>query len=293
MAGEPLPTSTPPSGRTSREPSRARATAVASRYARYARLLRTQIRASLLLGLQYRADFVLDATVNVFWTGAAILPLVIVFQSRASIAGWSFGEALMVTGWFTFLEGVLDGAINPSVADVVDHVRKGTLDFVLLKPADAQFLVSTTRLQPWRATNVLSAVAIFAWGFHLLGRAPTPGAVGLATLSMLAAVAVLYSLKTLAVSAAFYFVRVDNLTHLFDSVFDAARWPSNIFRGVVSVVFTFVIPLALMTTYPAEALLGSLPIRSLFGALGGAVVALTLSRAVWNRAIAHYTSAGG
>jgi ABC-2 type transport system permease protein len=264
-----------------------------SRTVRYARLLRTQLRASVLLGLQYRADFVLDAVTSTFWTGAAILPLIIVFQSRAAIAGWSFGEALMVTGWFTFLEGILEGAINPSLADVVDHVRKGTLDFVLLKPADAQFLVSTTRLQPWRATSMLTAVGIFAWAFHRLGRAPSPGALGVASLAMFAAVAVLYALKTLAVSAAFYFVRVDNLTHLFDSVFDAARWPANVFRGVVKLVFTFVIPLALMTTYPAQALLGALPTTTLLAALGGAVAALALSRAVWNRAIAHYTSAGG
>jgi ABC-2 type transport system permease protein len=263
------------------------------RTVRYARLLRTQLRASILLGLQYRADFVLDAATSTFWTGAAILPLIIVFQSRAAIAGWSFGEALMVTGWFTFLEGVLEGAINPSLADVVDHVRKGTLDFILLKPADAQFLVSTTHLQPWRATNMLTAVGIFAWAFHRLGRVPSPGALGVAALAMLAAVAVLYALKTLAVSAAFYFVRVDNLTHLFDSVFDAARWPANVFRGVVKLVFTFVIPLALMTTYPAQALLGALPTTTLLAALAGAVAALALSRAVWNRAIAHYTSAGG
>jgi ABC-2 type transport system permease protein len=279
MAGE---RTTPPASRLRRP-----------RVSRYARLLRTQIRASMLLGLQYRTDFVLDAAVNVFWTGAAVLPLVIVFQSRALIAGWSFGEALMVTGWFTFLEGVLEGAINPSVADVVDHVRKGTLDFILLKPADAQFLVSTTRLQPWRATNVLTAGVIFAWAFHLLGRAPSPAGLGMATLAMLAAVAVLYALKTLAVSAAFYFVRVDNLTNLFDSVFDAARWPSSVFRGIVSVVFTFVIPLALMTTYPARALLGNLPVTTLLASLAGAVASLALSRAVWNRAIAHYTSAGG
>lgn len=260
---------------------------------RYLRLLEAQVRCSLLLGLQYRTDFILDAFITMFWTGAAILPLVIVFRARTAIAGWTFGEALMVTGWFTFLEGVLEGAVNPSLADVVDHIRKGTLDFVLLKPADAQFLVSTTRLQPWRAANVFTSGFIFAWGFHLLGRAPSPSAVAVAAVAMMAAVAVLYSLKTLAVSAAFYFVRIDNLTHLFDSVFDAARWPINVFRGVFRVVFTFVIPLALMTTYPAQALLGTLPTRTLFAALVGAIASLALSRAVWCRAIAKYTSAGG
>jgi ABC-2 type transport system permease protein len=263
------------------------------RIARYAHLLATQFRASLLLGLQYRADFVLDGILGGFWTISAILPLVVVFRARPAIAGWSFGEALMVTGWFTFLEGVLEGAVNPSLADVVERIRKGTLDFVLLKPADAQFLVSTGRLQPWRATNVVTALLIFAWGFHRLGHGPTARGVAVAGVAMGAAIGVLYSLKTLAVSAAFYVVRIDNLTHLFDSVFDAARWPIQIFRGVVRLVFTFVIPIALMTTYPAQALLGTLPVGTLVASVAGAVAALALSRAVWTGAIAHYTSAGG
>jgi ABC-2 type transport system permease protein len=263
------------------------------RFRRYLRLLATQVRASLLLGLQYRADFVLDGLVGSFWTVSAILPLFVVFRGRPTIAGWTFGEALMVTGWFTFLEGVLEGALNPSLQEVVDHIRKGTLDFVLLKPADAQFLVSTARLQPWRGTNVLLSMGIFAWGFHLLGRGPSPSAVGAAALAMAAAVGVLYALKTLAVSVAFYVVRVDNLTHLFDSVFDAARWPIQIFRGVVRLVFTFVVPLALMTTYPAQALLGTLPARTLLLAAAGAAGALVLARLVWIAALARYTSAGG
>ncbi len=260
---------------------------------RYLRLLGMQLRASLLLGLQYRAEFLLDGVVGLFWTAAGIVPLVVVFQARPTVAGWRFGESLVVMGWFTFLEGILEGAINPSLASVVDHVRKGTLDFVLLKPADAQFLVSTAHIQPWRSINVLTALGIFAWAFRLIGRRPSMAAIGTAGVALLCAVVVLYALKSLAVSAAFYFVRIDNLTHLFDSVFDAARWPVTIFRGVVRIVFTFVIPLALMTTYPAQALLGTLPGRTLGAAVAGAVTAFAIARGVWNASVARYTSAGG
>ena len=252
-----------------------------------------QLRASLILGMQYRTDFLLDGVVGILWTAAGIVPLVVVFQARATVAGWKFGESLVVIGWFTFLEGVLEGAINPSLASVVEHVRKGTLDFVLLKPADAQFLVSTARIQPWRAINVLTALGIFVWAFRLLGRYPTMAAIGTAGVALVTAVVVLYSLKSLAVSAAFYVVRIDNLTHLFDSVFDAARWPVTIFRGVVRLVFTFVIPIALMTTYPAQALLGTLPARTLGAAVVGAVAAFAIARVVWKASIARYTSAGG
>jgi ABC-2 type transport system permease protein len=261
---------------------------------RYLRLLAMQLRASALLAMQYRADFLLDGFVEVFWMATALVPLYVVFRIRPEIAPrWGFGEALMVMGWFTFLQGVLEGAINPSLVTVVEHIRKGTLDFVLLKPADAQFLVSTARFQPWRSINVLTAVIVFAWGFRVLGRGPTPAAIATAALAMIAAVIVLYSLWMLTVSAAFYVVRVDNLSQLFAAIFDAARWPVDVFRGVVHVVFTFVVPLALMTTYPAEALLGRLEPLTLAGALAGAVVSFAVARAVWQASISKYTSAGG
>jgi ABC-2 type transport system permease protein len=259
---------------------------------RYIRLLGVQLRASSLLAMQYRGDFLVDGFISLFWTATALAPLFVVFQTQEQhIGGWSFGEALLVIGWFTLLQGVLEGAISPSLTGVVEHIRKGTLDFVLLKPADAQFLVSTTRFLPWRAINVLAALGIFIYGFRLLGRSPSPLGL-LASLVLLGtSVLLLYSLWILTVSAAFYVVKVDNLTYFFTSIFDAARWPASVFRGVLAFIFTFVIPLAVMTTFPAEAMLGRLPPMALVWSVVGSVLFAFVSRRVWLHAIGHYTSA--
>ncbi|HVP61207.1 MAG TPA: ABC-2 family transporter protein [Myxococcaceae bacterium] len=259
--------------------------------ARYWRLLRVQVRSSVLLGLQYRADFVLDGVVSLFWTLTALVPLFTVFHLRQTVAGWTFEEALVVTGWFTLLEAILEGAINPSLTAVVEHIRKGTLDFVLLKPADAQFLVSTARFEPWRSTNVVTALVLWTVAFVRMGRLPSlPGSLS-AILLLVTATSLLYSLWILTVSAAFYVVKIDNLTNLFNSIFDAARWPVQVFRGVMRWVFTFIVPLALMTTFPAEAMLGRLPLPALAGSVVGAGVFGWLSRRVWLLSIARYTSA--
>jgi ABC-2 type transport system permease protein len=258
---------------------------------RYLRLLGVQLRASSLLAMQYRGDFVIEGLISLFWTATALAPLFVVYRERQSIAGWSFGEALLVIGWFTLLQGILEGAINPSLTGVVEHIRKGTLDFVLLKPADAQFLVSTARFLPWRSINVLAGLGLFVYGFHLIGRPPSPVGV-LASLVLLGtSVLLLYSLWILTVAAAFYVVKVDNLTYFFTSIFDAARWPASVFRGVLAFVFTFVIPLAVMTTFPAEAMLGRLPWMSLLWAVVGSLLFAFLSRRVWLHSIGHYTSA--
>jgi ABC-2 type transport system permease protein len=119
------------------------------------------------------------------------------------------------------------------------------------------------------------------------------GAIAWTTLLLGGAAAILYAIWLLIVSLAFVVVKVDNLAYLFASIYDAARWPSSVFRGFWAIVFTFVVPLALMTTFPARAILGRLDAGSALAALGGAVIALGVSRAVWLRAIARYTSAGG
>jgi ABC-2 type transport system permease protein len=258
---------------------------------RYLRLLGVQLRASALLSLQYRYEFFVDGPIEFFWAITMIIPLAIVFQGRTSLAGWTFGEALVVSGWFVLLQGILEGAINPSLTSVVEHIRKGTLDFILLKPADAQFLVSTAKFEPWRALNILTGIGVFIYAFHLLGHPPSVLGLFSSVLLLATSSLLLYSLWILTVSAAFYVVKVDNLTYFFSSIFDAARWPSSVFRGVLRFVFTFVIPLALMTTYPAQAMLGKLSGATLLSAVIGSLLFALLARLIWLQSIGKYTSA--
>jgi viologen exporter family transport system permease protein len=258
---------------------------------RYARLLRVQLRASAAIAMQYRVEFLVRGVLALFWTVWSLVPLLVVYGRRDSVAGWSFDEALVVMGWFTLVKGILEGAVNPSLIQVVEHIRKGTLDFVLLKPADAQFLVSTAKFEPWRVVDVAGGLVIFAVAFHRMGRVPSATAVAASVVLLVCATVLLYSLWIIVVSAAFFVVKVDNLSFLFISIYDAARWPSSVFQGTLRFVFTFVIPLALLTTFPAQALLGRLGAREVALVAAGALAFSVFARAVWLRSIVRYTSA--
>jgi ABC-2 type transport system permease protein len=258
---------------------------------RYLRLFAVQLRASTLLALQYRIEFLGRTALALFWSAWALVPLLVVYGHRPSVAGWSLNEALVVMGWFMIMKSILEGAVSPSLTSVVDHIRKGTLDFILLKPADAQFLVSTTRFEPWRVTDLMAGLTLFYVAFHRMGRLPAGGHVAVALVILLCAAFSMYALWILVVSAAFYVVKIDNLSFLFSSIFDAARWPVTVFRGFWRFVFTFVVPLALMTTYPALALLGRLDLRTAIGSIAGALAFGAFARLVWLRSIGHYTSA--
>jgi ABC-2 type transport system permease protein len=122
---------------------------------------------------------------------------------------------------------------------------------------------------------------------------PSPAQVALALLILLCAAAILYALWIMVISLSFRVVKIDNLSHLILSIFDAARFPVSVFRGALAIVFTFVIPLGLMTTYPVLALLGRLGPLDALAPLGIAAFFLGISRWVWLRSIRLYTGAGG
>jgi ABC-2 type transport system permease protein len=260
---------------------------------RYVRLLGVQARAAGLLAMQYRVDFFVDLSTVAFWSVVALVPLLVLFRERHGVAGWSWSEALVVVGVFTMLKGVLVGAVQPALTNVVEHLRKGTLDFLLLKPADAQFLLSTSKLDLARAADFVTGGTIVTWALSRQPHPPSAGSIGVALLLGLAAVVILYSLWVLAVSLAFRFVKIDNLSYLIVSTYDAARWPSSVFQGLLAFLFTFVVPLALMTTYPALALLGRATWTHVAVSVGTACAFFAAGRFAWTRSIAQYTSAGG
>jgi ABC-2 type transport system permease protein len=151
--------------------------------------------------------------------------------------------------------------------------------------------VSTARFDPWKMVDAPTGIGMIVLGLSMAGRWPSLGQVGAALLMLVGASLTLYALWIIVVSAAFYVVRLDNLAFLFMSIFDFARWPVSIFRGALRFVFTFVIPLALMTNYPALALLGRLSPRVGAAVLAGSLGFVVLARLIWLRAIGRYTSA--
>lgn len=250
-------------------------------------LLKTSIAAQM----QYRADFLIQIGMAGFWVAWNVAPLVLIFRLRPEIAGFTLEQAMLVMSAFLILRSVLDGVINPNMLAVVDHIRKGTLDFVLLKPADSQLLVSTARVAPAKLVDLACGLAIGVWSISKLDPLPSPAQLATGAALLFAGIGLLYALWLMVICTAFWFVRIDNLSYLFGSIFDAARWPITVFRGWVRAMLTFVIPLALMTSWPALALLGRLGWTA---AVGSALVTLTFlvaSRMVWLWAVRHYSSA--
>ena len=258
---------------------------------RYLRLLALQFRISAASAMAYRANFLIEGAMSLAWMALTLLPLIVVFGSRDKVAGWDRPSALVVMAYFMAVHAVLEGTISPSLVDLVERIRTGAFDYVLLKPVDAQAMVSASRYEPWKVFDLLAAIALAIYAFAERGVPPSALDLVFGIALLACGVLATYALWILCAAASFWVVRLDNLMFLLAAIFDTARWPVQVFPGIWRFVFTFVVPVAIMTTYPAKALLGTLDARAAFATIGGCVALLIVSRMVWRTAIRSYTSA--
>jgi ABC-2 type transport system permease protein len=248
------------------------------------------VRTSLMTALQYRSDFLFEAFTGLLRTVAAVAPLFLVYSHRDSVQGWTQDESLLVMSFFLLFGAFNGGVMEPNLGAVVEMIRQGTLDLLLLKPADSQLLVSLRKVDPAHLWDLLAALVV---GVYATSRIATPGALDVLVAAALlgCGLAAMYGLWMLAICTSFFFVRVDNLRYLLGAIADAGRWPLPMFGREVRWALTVLVPVGVVTSFPAEALRGTWGPGLIATALLVAIGFVTVSRLAWNRSLAYYTSA--
>jgi ABC-2 type transport system permease protein len=102
---------------------------------------------------------------------------------------------------------------------------------------------------------------------------------------------IIYSFWMILATLAFWFVRVENILVIFQSMYEAGRWPISLYPGWLRFALTFIVPVAFATTVPAEALTGRLTGNTLAGAAVVACVLLVVSRLFWRMGLKRYSGA--
>ena len=251
----------------------------------------TFFKIGLLNEFAYRANLYLQMLQSAVAVGAAIGGLLVVFGHTESLGGWGQDEVLAVLGVYLLMSAAMGGVIEPGMAALIEDVRLGTLDYTLTKPADAQFLTSIADIRVWKLVDVALGVVVLAVALARHG-----GTVGVADaagflLMLLAGGAIIYSFFLVMASVSFWFLRIENILAIFGDVYQAARWPIGIYPQWLRFILTFVVPVAIAVTVPAEAAVGRLTGGRVLLALAVALCTLVGSRLLWRLGLKRYSGA--
>lgn len=249
------------------------------------------LRVGVLTELQYRANFWANLLQSILGLLTALGGLGVVFYHTDNLAGWRGPELAALVGVFFLMRGIIRMVIQPSMEAFMDSVRKGTLDYVLLKPADGQLLVSVQRVSLWSIFDLLLGVGVIVFALIRAGVSISFAGLLASLLALFNGTLIVYSFYLILATCAFWFIKIENILVIFQSMYQAGRWPVGIYPQALRMILTFLIPVAFAVTVPAEALVGRMNWSALVLSTILAAALLFIARRFWRFGIRFYAGA--
>jgi ABC-2 type transport system permease protein len=257
----------------------------------YLRLLWVFFRVGIMGELAYRVNFVVQLFQSILGLLTALGGLAVILSYTDRLGGWRPDELIALVGVYLLVGGAIQLVIQPSMERLIESVREGTLDFTLTKPEDSQLLVSVQQVEIWKLIDVVLGFGVLTMALVRLGAAVGFWQAAAFAVALLAGGAIVYSFWLILATCSFWFVRVENILVIFQSMYEAGRWPVSLYPQWLRFALTFIVPVAFATTVPAEALAGRLTTQTLLGAVTLAITMLVVSRLFWRVGIRYYSGA--
>jgi ABC-2 type transport system permease protein len=260
---------------------------------RFFRLIARFIQASFQEEAAYRANFFISLFSSALNAVTGVLGVIVLFGQVERVQTWDLPATLALLGVYLTMGALAGLVIRPgleTLAGMDGDIWSGRFDFTILRPIDTQFLVSLRKWRLYAVFDLMPGLGVLGVAIAQLHLTLTPWRLIAFLLVLAAGVMILYAF--LLIFAALVFWSPGFLfTWLFDSFFQMARYPLDLYPGWLRLALTWIIPVGVITTIPAEALKGSLTPPALAGSLGAAL-ALTLGASwLFRRGLRRYASA--
>ena len=259
---------------------------------RYLRLYAALWKNSVTREMSFKGNFLLWIIVELLWFGLQLCFISVIFSQTSTVGTWTQWQMVLLVGASNFIQQIYQAFFLTNCTNLSELVRTGKLDFMLLLPVNTRFLVSLRVVDLGAFVNALFAACVMVFAAVQLDLRPTPSQ--LAGFVALCGVGVLvhYSLMFILATICFWTVRAQGIVWGYYNLFNVARMPDEAFRGAFKAVFTFALPVLLVSNVPVRVLADKVgePFAWLL-LLAVAVVWAGISEWFWRLSLRHYTSA--
>ncbi len=261
---------------------------------RYFKLLFSIFKYSLSRDMEYKTNFIgslfVDAIYYLTW-----FYFFEVIYSKTSMLGDFDREAILVFLIATFFVDTLFMLLFDGAGYLKEHIRTGSLDFILLRPVNSQFLISFRYI---RSYAIVSFIVLFIILLNVLSSFH-PDSLNFFNLvlffiSLFLGVLIWYFIEFIMSCLTFYFRDFRTGGWLTHEIMKFSMRPDSIYTGIVRKILFSFLPMALVASVPTRILLWGFSNQNQKHILLQIVIVTILfliSRTIWRLGLKRYESA--
>jgi len=215
------------------------------------------IKTAIARELTYRLNFILSLFITLGFNILFPLVTILIYRAGASFPGWDFYEVLLMQSVFTISNGLACIMFSGVLWTTMQHIREGSFEIVLLRPVNPLLFLIVTNFDAGSAGLIIGGCVLFGFSLSQTGIASLV-AIPQFLLLFSAGFAVMAGMQMIMAATSFKWVGNSRIPEIFDSLMTFGKYPVTIFPKAVQAVSAFVIPVAMIGFFPANALLGRL-----------------------------------
>lgn len=259
---------------------------------RYAAIYAALWKNSVTRETMFKGNFLLWIIVEIVWFALQLSFIAVIYLHTDAIGSWTKWQVVLLVGASHFIQQIYQAFFLVNCVNLSELVRQGKLDFLLMLPVNTRFVVSVRQVDLGGFVNAASAAAVMLYAARQLHLSPS--ALQITGFLALCLVGILthYSLMFMLATVSFWTVRAQGIVYGYYNLFNIARLPDEAFGGVFRAMFTFVLPVLLISNVPVRVLINTLNTQGLLWLLlVMALLCALTSEWVWRISLRRYTSA--
>lgn len=247
---------------------------------------------SVVREMSFKGNFILWIIVELLWFGLQLSFVGVIYRQTQTVGTWSQWQMVLLVGASNFIQQLYQAFFLTNCTNLSELIRTGKMDFLLLLPVNTRFLVSLRQVDLGAFVNAGFGLGVMIYAAGKLDLHPgVPTLLGFGALCV-AGVLIHYSLMFMLAAVGFWTVRAQGIVWGYYNLFNIARMPDEAFHGAFKALFTFALPVLLVSNVPVRLLADKLVSPAAWlSLLALGVVWAVVSEWFWRLSVRRYTSA--
>lgn len=258
---------------------------------RYLKLYGYFLRFSFSKAMEFRIDFFFRVIMDVIFYAVQFAFFHILYLQTPVLAGWDLEQMRIFIASYIFIDAFHMTVFSTNCWWFPIYINRGDLDYYLTKPVSTLFFLSLKDFAANSFLNLIIAFGLLFWAINSYSESFSAFKLSVYFLLLLNGVFLYFLVNLLFLLAVFWTQSPRGFGDLFFSVSHVMERPDRIYQGVMRKVFVYVLPFALMASFPAKFLLEDNSVEILSTTLGVSVGFFALIQLIWRLGLKSYSSA--
>ena len=215
----------------------------------------------------------------------------VIFGNISNVAGWTKNEFYILFGTY-YIQAELASCIYINGLDsFTNKIRDGTLDYYLTKPISSVYLCMASRISLNKLIPLIIPFYMVIKGIGGLDLHPNIPVLTIYSLLAITGIFLKINLVSIIMALGFWTIKIRSFFSLTFTLITYAQYPKEIYNKPLSVIFTFIIPVILITNPAAFFILGRDYKYLLLLLVIMSCITFIVSKILWKKGLDNYQSA--